>query len=57
MFSQISLPEVNTDHDLINGAYKIWEDDNATVHQEPKFCRNYNRIDMEQLRSDIYAQN
>jgi hypothetical protein len=48
---------MTTDHDLIYGAYKICEVDNETIHQEPKFCRNYNRIDMEQLRSDIYAQN
>jgi hypothetical protein len=40
---------MNTDHDLIYGAYKICED-------EPKFCPNYNRMDMEHFRSDIYAQ-
>jgi hypothetical protein len=46
MFSQISLPEMNTDHDLMYGAYKICEDDNETIHQEPKFFRNYNRLEV-----------
>jgi hypothetical protein len=56
MFSQISLPEMNTDHDHIYGACKNCEDDNETIHQEPEIFRNYNRFDMEQLKSDIYAQ-
>jgi hypothetical protein len=30
-------------------------DDNETIYLEPKFCHNYYCIDMEQLRSDIYA--
>jgi hypothetical protein len=30
------------------------EDDPVAV--QPKFCRHYNRIDKEQLRSDIYAK-
>jgi hypothetical protein len=48
---------LTSDHDLTYRAYKVCEDDNETIHQEPKLCRYYNRMDMEQLESDIYAQN
>jgi hypothetical protein len=46
MFSQISVPEMNSDHDLIYDAYKV-----------NIFYRGYNQVNMEQLLYNIYGQN
>jgi hypothetical protein len=54
MFSQILLPEMNTDHDLIYDAYKIRDITNASTHSETRQYRNYNRIDIEQLVCDTF---
>jgi hypothetical protein len=48
---------MNTDHDLIYGAYKISEIAEREASDTPRFHRNYNRIDMAQLANDIWAQN
>jgi Reverse transcriptase (RNA-dependent DNA polymerase) len=57
-FTQLSLPEMNTDHDLIYGSYKIAETANLNSPvQAPQYYRSYSRINMEQLQADVNAQN
>jgi hypothetical protein len=56
LFSQISVPKMNTDHDLIYGAYKVSEINENPTQSEKIFCRGYNNIYMEQLLSDIYVK-
>jgi Reverse transcriptase (RNA-dependent DNA polymerase) len=56
MFSQISLPGMNTGHDLIYGSYEICEVAQNNVEVPHHFYRSYDRIHMEQLIADIEAQ-
>jgi hypothetical protein len=55
MFSQLSLPEMNTGHDMIYGSYKICEIAQNTAAL-PHYYRDYGRIDLEQLQSDLMVQ-
>jgi hypothetical protein len=56
LFSHISSPEMNTDHDLIYGTYKVSDINENPTQPEKIFCCGYNNINMEQLLSDIYVQ-
>jgi hypothetical protein len=55
MFSPISVPEMNSDHDLIYGAYKVGDTNENPTEPEKIFYRGYNQINMAQLLHDIYA--
>jgi hypothetical protein len=57
MFSQLSLPEMSSQHDLIYGSYKIFEMVKASPKTEPHLYRSDSRIDIEQLYHDVNAQN
>jgi hypothetical protein len=57
MFSQLSLPEMSSEHDLIYGSYKICEVVEAPPENVPHLYRSYSRINMEQLYHDVNAQN
>jgi hypothetical protein len=57
MTSQLSLPGMNTSHDLIYGAYRVCDMIHTETAQEPHYYRNFNRINNEQLQLDIEAQN
>jgi hypothetical protein len=52
MFSQFSLPEMNTGHDIIYGSYKICEIDQESIALPHYYC-DYGRMDVEQLQSDL----
>jgi hypothetical protein len=57
MFSQISEPEMNSDHELIYGACKVGDNNENPTELEKIFYRSYKQINKEQLLHDIYARN
>jgi hypothetical protein len=57
-FTQIAWPEINTEHDLIYGSYKIIDAVNQDSSKDITQCyRSYSRINMEQLQADVKTQN
>jgi hypothetical protein len=57
IFSRISVPEMNSDHALIYGAYKVGNNNENPTEPEKVFYRRYNQINIKQLFNDFYAQN
>jgi Reverse transcriptase (RNA-dependent DNA polymerase) len=54
-FTQLSLPEMNTSHDMIYGAYRISTEPDGETAQY-KYYRNYNNIDLQMLSNDALQQ-
>jgi hypothetical protein len=48
---------MNTDHDLIYGAYKMVDTNENPTEPEKILYHGYKQINMEQLLHNIYAQN
>lgn len=53
MFSQISLPGIPTDHDLIYGFYHVCDAVESVETTSPKFYRDFNAVNIENLLRDV----
>jgi hypothetical protein len=53
MFSQISLPGIPTDHDLIYGFYHVCDATENEGSAPPKFYRDFNAVNKDDLLRDV----